>query len=371
MIRVCHMTSAHGIEDIRIFHKECVSLAQAGYDVYLVERGESYEKNGVHIVGVGEIPKGKLDRMTTGAKMVYQKALEIDADLYQFHDPELLPYGLKLKKLGKKVIFDSHEFTRSQITNRDYLPKWIAGIISKAFGAYEDYVLRRIDGVFFPCPMDGKFPFKCKNTAYLDNLPRLSEIYDKYDPAVPRDKETVGLIGSLTYERGVKHLVMAVGKAGCRALIGGVAVPQSFGEELLTMPESNNIQFLGKLNREQVVHTLNRIMIGISAPLNVGQYNKTDNLSTKCCEYMSMGLPVIITRHPYNEKMLSEYSFGICVDPENTNEYAEAIRYLLDNPDIAKELGQNGRKLIKEKLNWEIEQQKMLELYMKVLDDVD
>ena len=45
MIKVCHMTSAHEEEDIRIFRKECVSLAEAGYDVYLVERGESYEKN--------------------------------------------------------------------------------------------------------------------------------------------------------------------------------------------------------------------------------------------------------------------------------------------------------------------------------------
>lgn len=41
MIKVCHMTSAHGEEDVRIFHKECVSLAKAGYDTYLVERGES------------------------------------------------------------------------------------------------------------------------------------------------------------------------------------------------------------------------------------------------------------------------------------------------------------------------------------------
>ena len=59
MFKVCHMTSAHGVEDIRIFHKECVSLAKAGYDVYLVERGESYEKDGVHIVGVGEILKSR------------------------------------------------------------------------------------------------------------------------------------------------------------------------------------------------------------------------------------------------------------------------------------------------------------------------
>lgn len=64
MAKVCHMTNVHGVEDVRIFQKECVSLAKAGYEVYLVERGESYEKNGVHIVGVGDIPADRRRRMT-------------------------------------------------------------------------------------------------------------------------------------------------------------------------------------------------------------------------------------------------------------------------------------------------------------------
>ena len=115
MTKVCHMTSVHPPEDVRIFHKECVSLAEAGYEVYLVERGESCEKNGVHIIGLGDLPKNRLKRMTEGAKKVYEKALELDCDIYHFHDPELLPYGLKLKKKGKKVIFDSHENTLEQI----------------------------------------------------------------------------------------------------------------------------------------------------------------------------------------------------------------------------------------------------------------
>ena len=40
MIKVCHMTSAHQPGDTRIFQKECVSLAKAGYQVFLVQRGE-------------------------------------------------------------------------------------------------------------------------------------------------------------------------------------------------------------------------------------------------------------------------------------------------------------------------------------------
>ena len=63
MIKVCHMTSAHAPGDVRIFHKECVSLAKAGYQVYLVQRGESFEASGVHVIGVGQPSGGRLTRM--------------------------------------------------------------------------------------------------------------------------------------------------------------------------------------------------------------------------------------------------------------------------------------------------------------------
>ena len=54
MKRVCHLASVRSSDDTRIFHKECASLAEAGYEVYLVAPGESREELGVHIVGVGE-----------------------------------------------------------------------------------------------------------------------------------------------------------------------------------------------------------------------------------------------------------------------------------------------------------------------------
>ena len=52
-MKACHMTSAHNQEDIRIFYKECVSLASAGYDVYQISSGSNYEKNGVQLIGIG------------------------------------------------------------------------------------------------------------------------------------------------------------------------------------------------------------------------------------------------------------------------------------------------------------------------------
>ena len=103
--------------------------------------------------------------------------------------------------------------------------------------------------------------------------------------------------------------------------------------------------------------------------LNVGQYNQYDNLATKCYEYMSLGIPVILTRSPYNQKVVDQYRFGICVDPENCEELAGAIRYLLDHPDEAQEMGENGRRAVREVFNWSIEEKKLLALYEEILND--
>ena len=360
--KVCHMSSAHPPEDVRIFHKECVSLAQAGYEVYLVERGESYDKKGVHIVGVGQMPGGRLKRMTKGARRVYEAALELDCDIYHFHDPELLPYGLKLKKKGKRVIFDSHELSRQQIRIKPYLPLLIGALISNLYAMYENYVLARIDGVIFPCPINGVFPLPGKKRVFLNNVPRLTELYDKYDPDAVKEPDSVCTVGSLTENRGIKEMIQAVQKTGCKAILAGAITPE-FETELKNIPGEGTLTFLGRINREQVCEVYKRSVIGVSSILNVGQYDMAENLPTKVYECMAMGLPVILTRNPFNEKMIEKYRFGVCVDPKNIDEFANAISDLLENPEKAQEMGKNGRKAVKELFNWELEQEKLFTLY--------
>lgn len=361
------MTSAHPIEDVRIFHKECVSLAKAGYDVYLVERGDSYEKNGVHIVGVGDIPRNRIKRMISGAKMVFDAAVLIDADIYHFHDPELLPFGIKLKKLGKKVVFDSHELTRQQIAVKPYLPAVIARAASWVYAKYENRVLKTIDGIVFPCLINDKYPLPGRNKVLLNNLPRLEELYDKYNENEEKLYD-VGMAGSLTYNRGITHMIHAINSAGCTACIGGNFDSKEYEDEIKRMA-SDKIAFPGYLNREQVLDLVQKTRVGCSVLLNIGQYANMGNLSTKVYEFMSMAVPVIISDTPYNVAMVEKYKFGLCVDPENITEYKDAIRFLLDNPDIAKELGMNGRHAVKETFNWEKEFQNLLSLYETILGD--
>ena len=99
-MKICHITSVHDHDDIRIFQKECVSLAKNDeFQVYLVAEGDSIEVEGVSIIGLGERPRKRLERFLNFADQAYNKAIHIDADLYHFHDPELLRFAKKLKKI--------------------------------------------------------------------------------------------------------------------------------------------------------------------------------------------------------------------------------------------------------------------------------
>jgi len=371
MIKICHMTSAHPKGDVRIFQKECISLAQAGYDVYLVERGESLEKNGVHIVGIGEVTGGRLTRMTQVARRVYEKALSVDADIYHFHDPELLPYALKLKKKGKKVIFDSHERYTEQLRSKPYLPGWVTVPIAWFYGMYERFVLKRIDAVIFPCTMNGVNPFEkqCKRAAIISNAAILGEFYDLYDPQSPKRERQVCYVGGLTEPRGITVDMLAASKAGASLALAGLYSPESYQEQLAAMPEFSCVDYRGKLDRKGIQALLAESQIGLCVLLDHGQYLKSDNLGTKAYEYMSMALPVILSHCPYNDRIIEQYRFGLCVEPGNAEDLANAISYLLDHPEEARKMGENGRKAVKEAFNWGVEEQKLFALYEDILDN--
>ena len=152
-MKVCHLTSVHSYTDTRIFIKECKSLAKNGFEVHFVVPGAPTSIiDGVHIHGVTKETGNRLRRMTETVDRVYRKGLEIDADFYHFHDPELIPVGLKLKKRGKKVIYDVHEDVPRQVLTKKWLPKFTRILVSKVVEKYENRAAKKFDFIITATP---------------------------------------------------------------------------------------------------------------------------------------------------------------------------------------------------------------------------
>src|SRR3984885_3282279 len=107
--RTVHLTSAPPALDVRIFQKECRSLARAGYEVIVLGNHESNETvDAVRLQGLGAA-NGRVQRMTVKLAEMCRAAFEVAADVYHIHDPELLVVGLVLRAAGKQVVYDIHE----------------------------------------------------------------------------------------------------------------------------------------------------------------------------------------------------------------------------------------------------------------------
>src|SRR6476646_3801063 len=113
--RIVHLTSVHTARDNRILDRECRYLATRGYSVTLIAPHACDEMiDNVYIRAV-PTPSSRRQRMAHVGRAVYRLAVAEDADLYHFHDPELIPFALLLRRRNKKVIYDVHEDYPSSI----------------------------------------------------------------------------------------------------------------------------------------------------------------------------------------------------------------------------------------------------------------
>jgi glycosyltransferase involved in cell wall biosynthesis len=365
--RIAQLTSVHPRYDTRIFIKECCSLAKnENYDVSLiVSDGLGYEeRNMVKIYDVGK-KKGRLSRMLKTTRLIFQKAIELEADVYHFHDPELIPIGLKLKKIGKTVIFDVHEDVPKQLRSKPYLNPFILRGISFLFAWYERIVCKNFDYIITATPsIRDKFLKINKNAIDINNFPVLGELENNFD--LKSKNNEVCYVGTIYAFRGIRELVKALEYTeGVTLNLAGKFVEDNLKQEITQYRGWKQVNELGYLNRREVANVLNRSKAGLVILHPISNY--LDSLPVKMFEYMSVGLPVIASNFPLWKKIVEGNNCGICVDPFSPKEIAEAIKYIINNPKEAEKMGKNGKKIVKEKYNWSKEEQKLFKIYSEII----
>lgn len=370
-IKITHLTSAHQRYDTRIFLKMCSSLAKnENYKVYLVVAdGKGDEiRNSVNIVDAGAKTGGRISRMTKTVKNVFEKAKELESHIYHLHDPELIPIGIKLKKLGKKVIFDAHEDLPKQLLNKPYLTKNLRLLLSKIFLIYEKIMFKRFDFIVAATPIiRDKILLINKNTIDINNFPTIKK--SSFIQNWKNKKNEVCYVGGIDRSRGIYELVEAMNYTRNTVLnLAGNFKIQQDKEELLKHEGWKNVNSLGYLDKAGVDEVYKRSKIGL-VTLHP-QVNYIESLPVKMFEYMEAAIPVIASNFPIWKSIIEEYKCGICVDPLDPKEIGQAINDLIGDEDLAKNMGENGRRAILEHFNWNIEESKLYKLYNTIIDEI-
>ena len=368
-MKVCHITTVHPAKDTRIFYKECKSLAKAGFEVnLLVINSESFLEDDVNVIGLSCDFNNRLGRFRKASKVIYNKALELNADIYHFHDPELLVMASKLIKKGKKVIYDVHEDLPRQLLSKHYIPKPIRKPIANLVEYFENKYATKMTGIITATDFikDRYLKFH-EEVAAIKNYPILSAETKFLRPFEEKQKEIV-YVGSITKERGLSELVKAMDLLGSEISLNlaGTYAPKDYRDELIKTQGWEKVNEIGFANREKVKELFDRSFAGLVTLHPIINY--LDALPVKMFEYMASGVPVIASNFPLWKAIVEGENCGICVNPLDPKSIAEAIEWIYNHPKEAEEMGQNGFKAVTEIYNWSIEEQKLIDFYNKIAD---
>ena len=363
--KVCHITIAHHRYDIRIFQKECRSLAEAGYDVTLLVNDELPDeiKDGVRIVSTGQVQTSRVKRIIQGQYRLFNRARSIQADIYHVHEAELLPLCRSLKKQAH-VIFDSHEFTVKQILIREYLTPTIRQVIAGGYAYLERKILPQLSAIIVPTTIHGENYFEQfgPKVVLINNYPTFEEM-NLIDHHSDEHEGYACYLGLLNESRGIHQMIQAAALSKIPLYLGGATDTEETIALIQQMEQDGIGKYLGELTRQEVRETLESAAMGLSLLQDEGQYGLLDNLPTKVYEYMQMGIPTILSDFPYVKQVLEIYPFGIAVNPAAPEEIARIMRYLMEHPEDARRMGQAGVQAVREVFNWEVEAKKLVALY--------
>lgn len=360
-IKVCLITSVHSHDDVRIFHREGKSLLEAGYDVTIICPDYEGVKEDISFIKM-PVAQKRFKRIITSWKTALSLAIRVDADIYHIQDPELIKTGLKLKKMGKKVIFDAHEDIGKQILDKDWINRYFRKIIAHYA---EKYIINSCGKFDANICATEKIALNYPNSVTVHNYPDEKEMesYHINKKYTLREKN-ICYIGSLSGQRGVTEMAEAMTNVDGKLLLAGQFDSLYLEDTIRRHKNAEKIQLLGKLNRCDVWDLLSESRIGMMVLKNTVAYQ--ESMPIKLFEYMMAGIPIIASDFTFWRELVGT-SAVIFVDNSDIDKIAEAMGYLLANPDIAEKMGMAGKEIALKKYNFKTEKQKLINVYEKMM----
>ena len=373
-MRIAHVTISHGPDDVRIFHKECRSLAKAGHEVHLLVPGPVPEPvDGVRFHALPSVggSSAYFWRVWRRSPAIFRTARAVDADVYHLPDPALIPVALLLARKGARIVYDAHEDRPRQArTKYGAAGRPVVGHVSSLLWRVLEGIGRRRFDRFIAVTPDIARTYPAERTTVVANFPRLEE----FAPAAARPyagrRNVVVYSGALHRHRCIREAVEGIGllppDLDARLVLLGdlTRAHPGFLEELQRLPGWSRVEHTGPLPRAGVVERLGEARIGLS--LLSGRAEHVTAMGNKTFEYMAAGLPVVGTDFPVWHDIVRGHDAGLLVDSEDPRAVAAAIEALLRDPERAEAMGRRGAEAVASRYSWDAEARKLIDVYVSL-----
>lgn len=369
-VKVLHLGQIHKPDDRRIWQKECGSLISSGkYDVvyYTSDKYRSassdprikyHSMQRSAFCSCGHLKKSK-EELNNIINTESPRIIHI----HEYEIAYFIPY-IKKKYPSIKVIYDVHE-NNSGHYYENYELKYgriVGRIVEWLIYTKDLYYAKKADRVLTVAEyLVDRFSRK-QTTTLIRNYPIIERRIDLN--SCIRKRNQICYVGGIGYNKG-SYLLCRIARRIEGMIIFAGSISSDFQDDFWNeLNHNNNLVYAGFLDSEEINDLLQKSGIGYCALKKTpGNYNASAN---KLYEYMMAGLPVICSNFPKWKEIVVGCKCGIVVDPDDEDEIAEAINYLISHPDEARKMGENGHRAVEKIYNWDKESQKLLELYREL-----
>lgn len=257
-------------------------------------------------------------------------------------------------------IFSNFNLINSQITDAPTKINWLSqfGVQTKLNFMFSDVILANSNAglISYNTPTNkSKYIHNGFDFKRLDNLEQPEIIRKRVDI---RTKYVIVMVASFSimkdYTTYIRTANMILRKRNDVTFLCVGSGDDTLVRKLVKPEYNESIKFLGR--QENVESIIKICDIGVLSTY-------TEGISNVIMEYMAMSKPVIASEGGGTAEIVKNYQTGFLVKPRSTKELYEKIIFLLDNHQIAIEMGKAGRKVIEEEFNLKKMVQKVVNVY--------
>jgi len=325
MIHICHLSVLNPLKHSRIFNRWGLCAKQLGCRVSILAQGERSqgEDSGIMLYGNGNFSRLSLRRLFFSFSQ-RKRVLEMEADIYVLHSPELLGLGRWLKRKSKaKIVYDAHEDYAKNILHATHYPAFLKKPLAAWTRKQEVKALDYLDALVYAedC-YEGMLPVEKKRRyVFRNKFSPPSPVKGK--PLVDVSQPYMLTTGTLAWPWGIRES-FDLWRVLCRQRpLRWIVAGHGYNESVLKflekeVPQSEFGEYFtliggrSYVEHGQIVELIRNCLFGTALYHLLPQIR--GKIPTKFYEFAALGRPLLFPADKAWETLNGEYPFGFAVE---------------------------------------------------------